>query len=152
LHWRREGHVVGKPARADDHRPGNARRHSQRLYAQGRKGERRALEHRVRDRGECQRPGQGGAEIACGGSLQREEFCMKAYAIAVEALKGQALCGACRRVVPEPLVPLGVQFMARGGTLFVLEVEWPHLRLVLAEFPTREAAEGWSRSAAYQKV
>src|SRR5262249_51441757 len=57
---------MGKPARANDHRLGNARRHSQHLYAQGRTGERRALEHRVRDRGECQRPGQGGAEIARG--------------------------------------------------------------------------------------
>ena len=31
-------------------------------------GERRALEHRVRDRGKCQRPGQGREEIAAVGA------------------------------------------------------------------------------------
>jgi hypothetical protein len=49
----------GEPPRADDHRSRNARCHSQYLPAQGRKDERRALEHRVRDRGEMKPRGRG---------------------------------------------------------------------------------------------
>jgi uncharacterized protein (DUF1330 family) len=40
----------------------------------------------------------------------------------------------------------------RGGSLKVLEGEWPHPRLVILEFPSREAAEGWYRSPEYQKI
>jgi uncharacterized protein (DUF1330 family) len=77
---------------------------------------------------------------------------MKAYAIAAETIKDQAMFDAYRKVVPETLVPFGGQFIARGGNLTVLEGEWPHPRLVIIEFPSRAAAEGWYRSAAYQKV
>ena len=34
----------------------------------------------------------------------------------------------------------------------VIEGEWPHPRLVVIEFPSREAAEGWYHSPAYQKL
>jgi len=77
---------------------------------------------------------------------------MKAYAIAAETIKDQAMFDAYRKVVPETLAPFGGQFIARGGSLTVLEGEWPHPRLVIIEFPSRAAAEGWYRSAAYQKV
>jgi uncharacterized protein (DUF1330 family) len=40
----------------------------------------------------------------------------------------------------------------RGGTLTVLEGDWPHQRTVIIEFPSRAAAEGWYASAAYQAV
>jgi uncharacterized protein (DUF1330 family) len=33
-----------------------------------------------------------------------------------------------------------------------LEGAWPHPRLVIIEFPSRAAAEGWYRSADYQKI
>jgi len=77
---------------------------------------------------------------------------MKAYAIAAETVKDQAMFDAYRKVVPETLVAFGGQFIARGGNLTVLEGEWPHPRLVIIEFPSRAAAEGWYSSAAYQKV
>ena len=46
---RHEGHEVGKPARADLDRPGDARHRAEHLHAQGREGERRAVQRRVRD-------------------------------------------------------------------------------------------------------
>jgi uncharacterized protein (DUF1330 family) len=46
----------------------------------------------------------------------------------------------------------GGQFIVRGGNLSVLEGEWPHPRRVIIEFPSRVAAEGWYKSAEYQKV
>ena len=49
---------------------------------------------------------------------------------------------------PRPLEAFGGKFIARGGNLTSLEGEWPHPRLVVIEFPSREAAaEGW-----YQKI
>jgi uncharacterized protein (DUF1330 family) len=71
---------------------------------------------------------------------------MKAYAIAAETIKDQAMFDTYRKEVP------AMQFIVRGGNLTVLEGEWPHPRLVIIEFPSRAAAEGWYRSAEYQKV
>jgi len=34
----------------------------------------------------------------------------------------------------------------------LLEGEWRHPRFVVIEFPSREAAEGWHRSPAYQEI
>ena len=42
--------------------------------------------------------------------------------------------------------------MARSGRYTVLEGEWQHPRTVIIEFPSREAAEGWYKSADYQKI
>ena len=77
---------------------------------------------------------------------------MKAYAIAAETVKDQAMFDRYREVVPETLAPFGGHFVVRGGNLTVLEGEWPHPRLIIIEFPSRAAAEGWYRSADYQKV
>ena len=77
---------------------------------------------------------------------------MKAYAIAAETVKDQAMFDAYRKVVPETLAPFSGRFIVRGGNLTVLEGEWPHPRLVIIEFPSRVAAEGWYRSAEYQRV
>jgi uncharacterized protein (DUF1330 family) len=77
---------------------------------------------------------------------------MKAYAIAAETVKDQAMFDQYRKAVPATLAPFGGQFIVRGGNLTVVEGEWPHPRLVIIEFPSRAAAEGWYGSAEYQKV
>jgi len=77
---------------------------------------------------------------------------MKAYVIAAETVNDAAMFQSYREAVPPTVAPFGGQFVVRGGKLSVLEGEWPHPRLVIIEFPSREAAEGWYRSEAYQKV
>jgi uncharacterized protein (DUF1330 family) len=77
---------------------------------------------------------------------------MKAYVIATETIKDQAMFDTYRKEVVGTTIPFGGQFIVRGGDLTVLEGEWPHPRLVIIEFPSRAAAEGWYRSADYQKV
>ena len=77
---------------------------------------------------------------------------MKAYVIAAETIRDQAMFDAYRKEVLGTIVPFGGQFVVRGGNLTVIEGEWPHPRLVIIEFPSRAAAEGWYRSADYQKV
>ena len=77
---------------------------------------------------------------------------MKAYLIATETVNDAAMFEAYRAAVPQTLAQFGGQFMVRGDKPSVLEGEWPHPRLVIIEFPSREAAEGWYRSEEYQKV
>lgn len=77
---------------------------------------------------------------------------MKAYVIATETVKDEAKFGEYRQHVMATLGPFGGTFVVRGGTLTVVEGEWVHPRLVVIEFPSRAAAEGWYKSDAYQKV
>jgi uncharacterized protein (DUF1330 family) len=77
---------------------------------------------------------------------------MKAYVIAAETVKDQAMFGSYAKEVAGTIAPFGGEFIARGGNLTVLEGEWPHPRLVIIGFPSRAAAEGWYKSADYQKV
>ena len=77
---------------------------------------------------------------------------MKAFVIAAETIKDQAMFDQYREEVVGTVTQFGGQFIARGGNLTVLEGEWPHLRLVIIEFPSRDAAEGWYNSVEYQKI
>jgi uncharacterized protein (DUF1330 family) len=57
-----------------------------------------------------------------------------------------------RKAVPATLLPFDGKFVARGGKFTVLEGEWPNPRTVIIEFPSREAAEDWYKSADYQAI
>jgi uncharacterized protein (DUF1330 family) len=77
---------------------------------------------------------------------------MKAFVIAAETVKDEAMFAEYRAVVPATVEPFGGKFIVRGGALTSVEGEWPHPRLVIIEFPSRAAAEGWYKSADYQKI
>lgn len=77
---------------------------------------------------------------------------MKAFVIAAETPKDESMFSEYRKAVPATLEAFGGKFIVRGGNLKLLEGEWPHPRLVIIEFPSREAAEGWYRSPEYQKI
>jgi uncharacterized protein (DUF1330 family) len=77
---------------------------------------------------------------------------MKAYVIAAETITDAAMFDEYRKLVPATLAPFAGQFIVRGGTMTALEGEWPHPRLVIIEFPSRAAAEGWYSSEAYRKA
>jgi uncharacterized protein (DUF1330 family) len=77
---------------------------------------------------------------------------MKAYLIAVETVHDETMFAEYRKHVVGTLAPFGGAFVARGGQLTVLEGQWQHPRTVIIEFPTREAAENWYKSADYQKI
>lgn len=47
---------------------------------------------------------------------------------------------------------LEVSFLAAGGKATVLEGQWEHPGTVIVEFPSRESAERWYESTAYQKI
>jgi uncharacterized protein (DUF1330 family) len=77
---------------------------------------------------------------------------MKAFIIAAETANDELTFAEYRKAVPATLEAFGGKFIVRGGKLTLLEGEWPHSRLVIIEFPSREAAEGWYKSPAYQKI
>jgi uncharacterized protein (DUF1330 family) len=77
---------------------------------------------------------------------------MKAYAIVQETVNDQKMFDEYRKDVVATLAEYGGRFVVRGGHLTVVEGEWPHKRTVVLEFPSREAAEGWYQSPAYQKL
>ena len=77
---------------------------------------------------------------------------MKAYVIALETIHDQAMFAEYAKGVPATLAPFEGRFVARGGKVTSLEGQWEHARTVIIEFPSRDAAEGWYKSAAYQKI
>lgn len=77
---------------------------------------------------------------------------MRAIVIVQENLHDTEKFEAYRKDVILTLAPFGGKFLARGGKLTVREGEWPFQRTVIIEFPSREKAEGWYDSVAYQKI
>jgi uncharacterized protein (DUF1330 family) len=77
---------------------------------------------------------------------------MKAYVIALETVHDQAMFAEYAKGVAATLVPFEGRFVARGGKFTVLEGTWTNPRTVIIEFPSREAAEGWYRSADYRNI
>ena len=55
------------------------------------------------------------------------------------------------QVVPT-LEPFGAKFLVRAGAFTTVEGEMPFERIVVLEFPSRDAAEAWYQSDAYQAV
>jgi uncharacterized protein (DUF1330 family) len=77
---------------------------------------------------------------------------MKAYVIALETVHDQAMFGEYAKGVAATLLAFEGRFVARGGHYTVLEGQWQNPRTVIIEFPSREAAEGWYKSADYQEI
>ena len=77
---------------------------------------------------------------------------MKAYVLVQETITDEEMFEAYRKGVMATLQEFGGRFIVRGGQLTVVEGEWPHHRLVVVEFPSRQAAEGWYHSPAYQEL
>jgi uncharacterized protein (DUF1330 family) len=77
---------------------------------------------------------------------------MTAYLIAVETIHDEAMFAEYRKQVVATVEAFGGRFIARGGKLTVLEGQWQHSRTVIIEFPARDSAEGWYKSAEYQKI
>ncbi len=77
---------------------------------------------------------------------------MKALCIVYERVHDEEEFARYRRAVMPTLEPFGARFLVRGGTFTVLEGDMPFSRIAVLEFPSREAAEAWYGSDAYQAV
>jgi uncharacterized protein (DUF1330 family) len=77
---------------------------------------------------------------------------LKAFVIAAETINDEAMSAEYRKQVPATVEPFGGKIIVRGGKFTTVEGEWTHPRVVVIEFPSRAAAEGWYGSAAYQDI
>ncbi|MBR1203292.1 MULTISPECIES: DUF1330 domain-containing protein [unclassified Bradyrhizobium] len=77
---------------------------------------------------------------------------MKAYLIVTLTVHDEPMFAEYRSQVGDTAAPFGGQFLAAGGKATVLEGQWEHPGTVVVEFPSRESAERWYHSAAYQKI
>lgn len=74
---------------------------------------------------------------------------MAAYLIADIEVTDAAAFEAYRQAVVATIAARGGRYLVRGGAVDVAEGDWQPKRLVILEFPTREAALAWYRSADY---
>jgi uncharacterized protein (DUF1330 family) len=77
---------------------------------------------------------------------------MKAYLIVTLTVHDETTFAEYRKQVGDTAKPFAGQFLAAGGRATVLEGLWEHPGIVIVEFPSRESAERWYESAAYQKI
>jgi len=77
---------------------------------------------------------------------------MKALCIVYENIDDWDTYNRYRSQVMPTLEPFGARFLVRGGALTTVEGEMPFERIAVLEFPSREAAEAWYHSDAYQAV
>ena len=77
---------------------------------------------------------------------------MRAYVVFQEILHDQKTFDTYRKDVMPTLAPYEGRFLVRGGGFTVLEGSWPYERTVVIEFPSRDKAEAWYHSLAYQKI
>ena len=54
-----------------------------------------------------------------------------------------------KELTPPSLQPFNGKFIVRGGPTETLEGDWQPKRIVVLEFPTKEAAKGWWASEEY---
>ena len=72
-----------------------------------------------------------------------------AYVIADVDVRDPARYEDYRRLVLPTITAYGGRFLARGGTVDVLEGPWRPSRLVIVEFPSVERARAWWSSPEY---
>jgi len=77
---------------------------------------------------------------------------MKAYCIVYETIENERMFSEYRAQVIPTIEAYGGRFLARGGKFTVLEGEMPFTRIAVLEFASRQIAEDWYRSPAYQRI
>jgi uncharacterized protein (DUF1330 family) len=77
---------------------------------------------------------------------------MKAYCIVYETINDEKMFSDYRAQVMPTIDAFGGKFLVRGGAFTVLEGTMPHRRIAVLEFPSRQVAEDWYHSPAYQRI
>jgi len=78
---------------------------------------------------------------------------MAAYLIAdVTRIDDEPAYAAYRSGVPASLEQAGGRYLARGGSIEVLEGAWQPSRIVIVHFESMQAAQRWWRSREYAKL
>ena len=70
---------------------------------------------------------------------------MAAYIVSRVKITGREAMQRYMAEAPATVAAFGGRYLVRGGGVQALEGEWEHERMVVVEFPDREAALGWYR-------
>lgn len=76
----------------------------------------------------------------------------KAYIVSEAWVTDPEVYGQYGSQAQATLDPFGGRFIVRGGNGEAIAGEAPSARLVIIEFPSREAALGWRASDEYQRI
>jgi len=76
----------------------------------------------------------------------------KVYVISDVTLKDNDAAKSYREAAAASIAYHGRRYVVRGGDVTVLEGDWRPKMLVVAEFPSRAAAEAWYRSPEYARA
>ena len=74
---------------------------------------------------------------------------MTVYVVSLIDISDQMGMAEYQKNYPALVEAYGGRFLARGGRVEPLEGSWDHDRMVVMEFPDREAALAWYRSPEY---
>jgi uncharacterized protein (DUF1330 family) len=75
---------------------------------------------------------------------------MKAYVISRLTIRDREAMEHYIAEAPATVAAFGGRYLVRGSAVTALEGRWEHDRLVVVEFPTREAALAWYDCDAYR--
>lgn len=77
---------------------------------------------------------------------------MPAFVIAMLDVHDPAAYEAYKAAAPPTIAAAGGRYLARGGQVAALEGKHDGRRVVILEFPTVDAAQGWYQGHAYQEA
>lgn len=77
---------------------------------------------------------------------------MSTYILAQLSIHDPERYGRYQRAFHDTLAPFSGRLLAADDGPDVLEGRWDHDKVVLIEFPSRDQAEQWARSDAYQRI
>ena len=77
---------------------------------------------------------------------------MPAYVIVNTDIRDAASYEEYRRRAPATVQAHGGRYLARGGSMEILEGDWKPVRVVMLEFPSLEQAKGWLASPEYREI
>lgn len=77
---------------------------------------------------------------------------MAVYVVSRVAIRDGEAMDRYVRAAGQSVVAFGGRYLVRGGEVRALEGSWEHDRMVVLEFPDREAALAWYESAEYQPL
>lgn len=77
---------------------------------------------------------------------------MPAYLVGIVTIEDAEGFAEYASQVPELIARYGGRYIARGGTVEVLEGSWAPARVTLAEFDSLEQAKRWYESEEYQAL
>lgn len=77
---------------------------------------------------------------------------MAAYIVSRVIIRDAEAMQRYMNEAPATVLAFGGRYLVRGNDVRALEGEWEHQRMVIVEFPDKEAAQAWYESEMYRPL